>query len=55
MKQNIEILKIADLHLWSENPRDPIDTEATDEQIIVRALEEHPYTWNLRGLNRKML
>ncbi len=48
--QNIKNLKVADLCLWTENPRDPIDTTATDFDIIKHAIDENPKAWNLDKL-----
>jgi hypothetical protein len=30
MNQEVKYIKIEDLVLWTENPRDPIDKNATD-------------------------
>jgi hypothetical protein len=30
MSQEVKYIKIEDLVLWTENPRDPIDKNATD-------------------------
>ena len=39
-EQKIKLLKVADLKLWTENPRDPIEVNATDFQIISRAIND---------------
>lgn len=48
--QKIEILKVEDLNLWTENPRDPIEVNATDFQIISRALNDNNKKWKLQTL-----
>jgi len=40
MKQEILNISIKNLHLWTENPRDPIDTKKTDEEIIDRIIQD---------------
>lgn len=54
MKQEIEYIKIEDLVLWTENPRDPIDENATDQEIVDRALEDSSSKWKLSNLAKKM-
>lgn len=49
--QEIVKLKISDLHLWTENPRDPIDRYASDEDIIKRAIANNDNAWNLDKLS----
>lgn len=53
-KQEIQPIKVEELHLWSENPRDPIDPESSDFDIIKRAIDEHPKEWNLDKLVKEM-
>ena len=53
-KQNIESIKVSELQLWSENPRDPIDLESTDYQIISRALIDYKKKWNLQTFIKEM-
>lgn len=53
-KQEIEILKVEDLSLWTENPRDPIDINSTDFDIICRAIKDENNKWDLQGLINKM-
>ena len=38
MDQEVKYISIQDLVLWTENPRDPIDENATDQDIVNRAL-----------------
>ena len=54
MKQEVKILKVEELHLWTENPRDPIQTKATDYEIITRAIQNDGHRWNLSKLLKKM-
>jgi len=37
MDQEVKELNIKDLVLWTENPRDPIDEFATDQDIVDKA------------------
>jgi len=53
-KQEIEIIKIEDLHLWTENPRDPIKMNIDDLEIIRRAIKNEGEKWNLPKLILKM-
>ncbi len=52
--QEIKEIAIKDLNLWTENPRDPIETEANDIEIINRALSESKNKWNLQKLIQEM-
>lgn len=52
--QDIQKIKVKDLCLWTENPRDPIDTDATDTDIIKHAIDENPKAWNLDKLVAEM-
>ena len=49
-KQEINKIKISELKLWSENPRDPIDIASSDFDIIKRAIDDNPIEWNLNKL-----
>ena len=53
-KQKIEIIKVNELLLWSENPRDPIDLKSTDYEIMKRALADNPSKWDLQKLANEM-
>lgn len=53
-KQNIKKIIVKDLHLWSENPRDPIDEKSSDFEIIKRAIDDNPKVWNLDKLVTEM-
>lgn len=54
MKQEILEIKIKDLHLWTENPRDPVDTSKTDDDIIDLIIKDGNNRWNIQKLVRKM-
>ncbi len=53
-KQEIKNIKIENLHLWTENPRDPIDAAKTDEYVIDRIIEDDDNKWNIQKLVKKM-
>ena len=48
--QKVVSIPISELHLWTENPRDPVDTTLSDEEIIVRAINDPSNNWNLDKL-----
>lgn len=52
--QCIQEIEVKDLCLWTENPRDPVDTNATDYDIIKHAIDENPKIWNLDKLITEM-
>jgi len=54
MKQEILHIPIKNLYLWTENPRDPIDTKKTDEEIIDRIILDAENKWNIQKLVKKM-
>lgn len=54
MNQSVKYIKIKDLVLWTENPRDPIDPNATDQDIINRALRDNNAKWTLAKLAKEM-
>ncbi|MEI7749386.1 MAG: hypothetical protein WCJ25_00075 [Candidatus Moraniibacteriota bacterium] len=54
MMQKILRIPIKDLYLWTENPRDPIDAEKTDEEIIDRIIQDTDNKWNIQRLVKKM-
>ena len=47
MGQEPKKIKISDLHLWTENPRDTVNINYTDQQIIERAISQSSHKWNL--------
>lgn len=52
-KQEIKYIKVEHLNLWSENPRDPIDGNLSDFEIINRAINDDK-KWNLQKLINDM-
>lgn len=52
--QEIINIKIEDLILWTENPRDPISSDATDQDIADKAFEDVDGRWNLKKLMADM-
>ncbi len=52
--QEIKNIKVEDLHLWTENPRDPVDVKMTDFDIIQHAIDSNPKAWNLDKLVSSM-
>jgi hypothetical protein len=54
MDQEVKNIKIVDLVLWSENPRDPIDENAKDQDIVDKALEDKRSKWSLSTLAKEM-
>lgn len=54
MDQQVKEINIKDLVLWTENPRDPIDINATDQQIVDKALDDKFGKWTLSKLAREM-
>lgn len=55
MSQQIQEIDINDLVLWTENPRDPIDSTATDQVIADKAWKDEQEKWNLMKLAKEML
>ncbi len=53
-KQDIQYIPIKDLVLWTENPRDPIDKNAKDQEVVNKAFIDHLAKWNLAKLARDM-
>ncbi|MDP1695180.1 MAG: hypothetical protein Q8L34_06600, partial [Candidatus Woesearchaeota archaeon] len=54
VSQEIKEIVISDLSLWSENPRDPIDSEIGDLELIKRAVKDDNKKWNLPRLIKDM-
>ncbi len=52
--QKVELIKLKDLVLWTENPRDPINKEATDQDIVEKALHQSSSKWSLKKLAHEM-
>lgn len=54
MGQEIQYIKIKDLVLWTENPRDPIDSSANDQDVVNRAIKDPNSKWDLNKLAKEM-
>ena len=54
MGQEIQHIKIKDLVLWTENPRDPIDPSANDQDVVNRAIKDPNSKWDLNKLAKEM-
>ena len=54
MNQQIKEIDINDLVLWTENPRDPIDKNATDQEVVDHAIDDNMSKWNLSKLAKEM-
>lgn len=54
MSQEVKLLKIKDLVLWTENPRDPISEKAKDQDIVNMALDDDLSKWTLAKLAKEM-
>lgn len=54
MNQEVKYIKIKDLVLWTENPRDPIDPNATDQDIVNKAFDDKLSKWSLAKLAVEM-
>lgn len=54
MDQQVKYINIKDLVLWTENPRDPIDENVTDQDIVDRALDDKLSKWTLSKLSKEM-
>ncbi len=50
IKQKIETIPVSNLRLWTENPRDPIDSNISDFEIIKRAINDNNKKWNISKL-----
>lgn len=54
MSQEIKYIDISDLVLWSENPRDPISKDASDQDIVDQALMNVDGTWDIDKFAKSM-
>lgn len=54
MSQQVKYLNIKDLVLWTENPRDPINEVASDQDIVDKALDDGMSKWTLPKLAKEM-
>lgn len=53
-RQKIVEISLDNLRLWTENPRDPVDLNSSNDQIINRALFTNEINWELGKLSKKM-
>lgn len=54
MNQEIQNIKVKDLVLWTENPRDPINSTAKDQDVVDRAINDPQAKWELNKLAKEM-
>lgn len=54
MEQKIHNIRIEDLVLWTDNPRDPINPNATDQDVVNKAIFDENAKWNLKKLAKDM-
>lgn len=54
MSQEVKLINIKDLVLWTENPREPINPHAKDQDIVNKALEDRASKWTLSKLAKEM-
>lgn len=54
MSQEVKKIRVEDLVLWTENPRDPIVSSAKDQDVVDRAIADPHGKWNLASLAREM-
>ncbi|MCE3254666.1 MAG: hypothetical protein K0R25_160 [Rickettsiaceae bacterium] len=54
MTQEIKEIDVRDLVLWTENPRDPINPDASDQDVANRAFEDRHSKWSLSKLSDNM-
>ena len=54
MSQEISEIPLHNLVLWTENPRDPIDPRASDQDVVNRAIADSGSKWNLAKLAKEM-
>lgn len=54
MDQQIKDIKVRELVLWTENPRDPINSTAKDQDVVDRAVNDPQTKWELNKLAKEM-
>lgn len=54
MSQDVKNIRVKDLVLWTENPRDPIDSTAKDQDVVDRAINDPNAKWELGKLAKEM-
>lgn len=52
--QEIQTIRLHDLVLWTENPRDPIDSTASNQDIVDQAINDRLTRWQLNRLAESM-
>ncbi len=53
-QQKVVEIPLSQLRLWTENPRDPLDGDLSNEEIIAHALHDDSKRWDLRKFAQKM-
>lgn len=53
-KQEVKSIKLKDLTLWTENPRDPISKDLKNKDVLRIALDDLHGKWGLRKLAKSM-
>ena len=54
MSQEIKEIYLKDLVLWTENPRDPVDVNSSDQDIADRSIHDGRSRWSIKKLFAKM-
>ena len=54
MMQEIKKILVRNLHLWTENPRQPVDTFLSDEEVMRIAIGDPKNKWDLQKLAEQM-
>ncbi len=54
VNQQIQEIEVSKLNLWSENPRDPIESDIGDLELVKRAVKDDNRKWNLIKFIREM-
>lgn len=54
MSQSVQLINIKDLVLWTENPRDPLSEDASDQDIVDLAFSDELDKWTLSKLAKEM-
>jgi len=52
--QEVKYIKLEELILWTENPRDPIDPNSDNSKVISTAIVDKEKRWKLKSLAKKM-
>lgn len=54
MSQEIQYIPVKELILWSENPREPLSSSASNQEIVNQAMLDSRQKWNLPKLAASM-